>query len=813
MIKYFPLTFLFCSLCTFGFSQSAGSISGQVTDQSNGAPVAYASVAVYPAGSDEPISGSTSDENGNFKVGPLDFGAYSVAVTFVGYETQKRDNIILSAANPNVTTGPIALKATNLNLEEVEIIGKKELIEEKVDRTVYHAEKDKTTLGGDATDVMRRVPMVSVDFDGNVSVRGSQNVKILIDNKPSTITSGNVGDALKQIPADQIKSIEVITSPSARYDAEGTGGIINIVTKKNNLQGASLNIDTGIGLRSSNLGLNGNLRTGKWGFSLGGFGRATYNVHGDFTNKQTINPYSDAPLQTIQSADNVGGMAFGRYHFGADYEINELNWISAGVNFGTWNRFERQENFSTQSWQYGDLIRNTEGTTRTKNLSNTIDLSLNYIKQFKDSKKELSILGLYSRNQNVRDFSNKYYDLLADSQYQTVENENDSYNHEATLQADYIVPIGETQIFEAGLKNIFRMASSEYSYIQSDGSALPGNDFSYEQNVAAAYTAYTLQAFKNYTFKGGLRYEYTSIEASFAQGEKPDIPAYGVLVPSVNVARKFENGTMLKAAYNRRIQRPSIRYLNPYIQITSPLNATIGNPQLDPEYTDNFELGYSTYFDKVALNFSGFYRTTNNSIQEVRDNLGDTIRTTYANIGREEAYGLSMFVNVDIGKKISLNGGVDAYYSIMSNESANTLYAASNEGWVLNGRFFGNYRFAPGWYAQVFSYVRGPRVRLQGTEGGFYVYSLTINKEFNEGRGSIGVGAENFFQNEMVINSEMQSPVLIQESTTTRRNLNLKLNFTYKIGKLTVDPQQRKRRSKKIENEDMKGAETAPGGF
>ena len=240
-----------------------GQISGKVLDTSTQEPVPYATIALFLQGSDKPINGTVGDDKGEFKIKGIAAGSYKLTISFIGYETLEHNDIEITDKGENIDLGTLKLGTATKQLDEVVVQGQRSLIEEKVDRTIYNAENDQTTKGGDATDVLRRVPLLSVDLDGNVTLRGSQNIKVLIDNKPSTITANSVGDALKQIPADQIKSVEVITSPSAKYDAEGTGGIINIITKKNNLQGAALNINSGFGLRGSNLGLNANLRRGK----------------------------------------------------------------------------------------------------------------------------------------------------------------------------------------------------------------------------------------------------------------------------------------------------------------------------------------------------------------------------------------------------------------------------------------------------------------------------------------------------------------------------------------------------------------------
>src|SRR5690606_8932493 len=261
------------------------------------------------------VAGAVADGEGKFFITGMDPGTYDLKLSFLGFETKTVTGIQVTSKTGDVNIGEVEMTDEGLALEEVTVQGQRDLIEERVDRTIYKAENDKTTAGGDGTDVLRRVPMLSVDLDGNVSMRGSSNITVLIDNRPSAIAASSITDALKQIPADEIKSVEVITSPSAKYDAEGTSGVINIITKKNNLQGMSANIRTGFGLRGSDLGINASARKGKFGFTLGGFGRAGYNTPGGYESMQTITR-SDTVFTNIQSADTKSNHLFGRYNFG-----------------------------------------------------------------------------------------------------------------------------------------------------------------------------------------------------------------------------------------------------------------------------------------------------------------------------------------------------------------------------------------------------------------------------------------------------------------------------------------------------------------
>jgi len=797
-----------------------GSIAGTVVDAASQQPVGFATITLADPNSGKPIDGALCDEKGKFKINNIGAGNYRVVVSFIGYETRNIDNVRLAANNSDVNLGSIKVNISSTVLKEVEVQGQRALIEEKVDRTVYNAENDATNRGGDATDVLRKVPSLSVDLDGNVTLRGSQNIRVLINNRPSTIAAGSVADALKQIPSDMIKSVEVITSPSAKYDAEGSGGIINIITKKNNLQGFSLNIDGSAGLRGSNLGLNGSYRVGKMGFSLGGHGRGNYNTPGIYNNRQVT---TNEGVQTlnIQDSESQNKGLFGRYQFGWDYDIDKYNFLSASVQYGVRNGNNLLDNLHRVQYRNDALLSETLQDQETTDNSGNVDVNLNYTRTFAKPQQEFSILTQFSRNNRTNDILINNFDLLDYSIDSRRQNLNESSNQEITLQADYQTPIGETQFLEFGAKDIIRQVNSDYATFTADGAtgafirntnAVASNVFDYTQNITAGYVSYTLNIAKEYTIKAGTRYEYTTIDANFENGSALSIPSYGALVPSLNLSRKLANGNLIKLAYNRRIQRPSLQFLNPN-RLINGINVTEGNPELDPEYTNNFEVGYNTYVNTTSLNFSAFARNTNNSIQSIRDILAytlpdgsinsDTIRTTYNNIGKEDAYGISLFANVNISGKLSLNGGTDMYYAVLNNNVADARYAASNQGLVYNVRAFGNYSIGKGWGLQMFGFYRGSQIQLQGSQSGFGIYSLSLRKELFDKKGSIGFGAENFLTNSITMRNRFDSPILNQVSSNEMFNRNFKVNFSYRIGKLNMNDTRRRRKS--VNNDDLKG--------
>ncbi len=793
-------------------TRAAGRLTGTVTDGATGQPIGYAAVAVLDA-SGAPVASGVCGGAGQFVLPGVPAGTYVLRVRLLGYQDLTRPGVVVPAGG-TVALGALPLAVAAHTLGEVVVTAPASLIEEQVDRTIYHAENDPTTRGGDAADVLRRVPLLSVDLEGNLSLRGSQNIKVLINNKPSTIMANSVADGLRQLPADQIQRVEVITAPSAKYDAEGSGGIINIVTKQNTLRGGLLSLDGSGGTRSGTLNLNGTYRTGRMGFALGGFGRAGYNTPGSFANDQlTTNPATGQQTRTTQAADTRQNQLFGRYTLGWDYDLDKRNALAASLTYGTRNATNYQDALatSTLSLPLGLATRSVRNVQTTDD-SGTVDASLTYTHLYAVAQRELSVLTLLSRNNRTYNFNNDNYLDDNAANLGPSGNDNPNTNQELTTQLDYQTPTTKNQLLEVGVKNIQRTVRSTYSYYGQLANSQADNSFDYSQHVAAGYAAYTLGLPKGLTLKPGLRYEYAAIAASYGRGPVGAIPSYGVLVPSLSVLRRLANGNVLKLAYNRRLQRPSLQFLNPNLQAANPLVQTQGNPLLSPEYTNNYELGYSTLLKQANLSFSAFVRNTTGSIQAVRTPLGTAgypgaVRIDYQNVGHENAYGGSAFASLNVGTKLSLSGGLDAYYAVLRNSVPDPAYAARNAGLVVSGRLYGSYALPRGWGVQLFGFYRGQQVQLQGSQSSFAVYSMSLKREFAAKKGSLGFGAENFFSPSNTVRTDLAGPLLTQNSTAVQHITSFKVYFGYRLGKLTADP----RPHKAVQNDDLKVDENGGG--
>ncbi|MDB5019901.1 MAG: TonB-dependent receptor, partial [Pedobacter sp.] len=614
-----------------------GRISATILDSITHKPVDYATTALVRLKDNKSINGGVTDEKGKIVLQNISPDQYKLTIGFIGFET-KTILVRTTPEKPDNNVGVIYLRSMASNLAEVTITGQKALVETKIDKLVYNAEQDVTLAGGNAGDVMRKVPMLSVDIEGNVSLRGSSQVRVLINGKPSSTMANSVADALRMIPAEQIKSVEVITSPSAKYDAEGSGGIINIITKKKTAQGVNGSVNTSFGTRQNNGNFSLNSRQGRLGIT------SNIGVQYAIPQNTRIELLNENYLQQTSLAQN-GFTRAKRYGgnggVGVDYDFNNYSSVSTNVKF---NRFENGSNGSL------DVLNTTPaGTssysrfTENTGIVHNVDWSADYRKTSKRDGEEFTVSGQASFGRNTNKFNTTY--VSAGTSPDPVIGDNTGKNNEYTLQSDYTYPFSKVVILETGLKGIFRTIASKYQNTNQD--------FDYDQNVAAAYGVISFKLAKKTNLKAGLRAEYTNI--SGLAGNSLDFKNdYYNLFPSAIISQTLSASTTLKLSYNRRMQRPSLFYLNPFLDESDPENQRRGNPALSPELTDVMELGYSTYIKGSVINASVFYRNTQDVIESVYTPAEKL--TSYFNVGTSRSYGFNTFASYNPLPKWTLMG-------------------------------------------------------------------------------------------------------------------------------------------------------------
>ncbi|GAB3825347.1 outer membrane beta-barrel family protein [Hymenobacter jeollabukensis] len=790
-----------------------GRISGVVQNAASKQPVEFATVALLATGSEKAVLAGACDEKGAFVLGNVPVGEYTLAVSFVGYQPQ-RVPVVVTAERLVLELPPVLLAATATQLSEVKVTGERALVESKVDRIVYNADKDLTNSGGTAADVLQKAPLLTVDLDGNLQLRGSSNIRVLVNGKPSTLLATNLAEALKQIPADQIKSVEVITSPSAKYDAEGTAGVVNIILKKNNLEGKSGNIGAGASNRNAYVNGNFNQRRGKLGLNTGLGTNPFFNLAKSMA-RRTDYLGDNGQSQLLQTGRfrNSGWGLWG--NLGLDYDLTPKDVLSLGVQ-GNYRGFlnDRQQYTDYRLFRPGQdpFVDAYNRDIDTRDANGNVDVNLGYTKQFTKPKQELSLLGLYSVN-----LGRTRYELDQQRGERTdylERSRNDSRNREITLQADYVQPLDSTQTLETGAKTILRHVDSDY---RIDADSLDGrgyrpvparsNEFGYDQNVYAGYASYGFGLGKKWTFKAGGRLEHTRIAGEFRSTGTTLRTHYTNLAPNLMAAWALTPDHTLKLSYSRRIQRPGIWYLNPYINTADRRNVSSGNPDLRAELTDAYELTYTTFIKKSSVTFSGYWRQTNNAIESVARLVpgsellatADTTRilyTTFRNLARNSNYGLSAFGSTKLTEKWSLSGNMNFYWRQVSSPAL----GLSNSGGMFNLNLNSSWQFEKGWSAQFFAFANSRQVTLQGRNSGYRIYSLGAKKEFWDKKANVVVAVINPFNARLAFRNDLATPSFDYENNSYFYNRQIRVSFFYRFGKM--DNQSRPKKS--IQNDDQK---------
>lgn len=797
------ILFLSFLMITFGISASAQNnpvksrISGTVIDATSKQPVDFATVTVFKPGTKNVVTGISSDAKGNFTVTGIPSGTYKVTVDFIGYKQKVFEPVQVSSA---INLGTILLESTIDQLQSVTITAKTPIIENKIDKTVYNTANDLTAQNGVALDILKKVPMVSVDIDGNVELQGSPSVRFLINGKPSSIFGASLADALQSIPASQIKSVEVITSPGAKYDANGTGGIINIILKDNKFQGINGSLNYSIGTRLQNGSLNLNLKHGNFGIGVFASGNQQFTTTTQTSSDRlSYNSRRDTMTRFFQDGSSPQKRASYQTGINLSWSITPKDELTANFSYNHFNN--NNSGLTNQLQQYalaanGNIFSDIQSIRNSaSNFSaNSKDVSVGYKKTFNKEGHELEF-------QYNGSFGNN---LINASQFSTYQNgnypntglksTNPGRENQSELLLNYTLPISKKLTIEAGAKMITDdLNNSVVTDTLLNGGAYINNfnqtyNFNYKRNIYAGYVSASFSLFKDFiTGKAGLRYERTGKVANFSG---TDIAGYNTFAPSFTLQHKINESQSIKLSYTYRIERPDYGDLNPFYNISDPHNISTGNPLLKPEIGNNFELGYSKNFEKGAnIYFAGYFRRNSNDMSQLTTyydvlSINGTDYSAVAltqrfNLGTQTSIGASLFASVPITEKFNLRTNIQAGQRRnvapgIATVSAFTYRANLNASYQFSGNFlveaFGNYNSA--------------QRNLRSSRPAVFNYSLALRKQFWNKNASVGLTAANPFNRNLIQRQMSFGPNFDQTNIRIVPVQSFGVSLTYKFGKL-----------------------------
>jgi len=839
MKRIFILFVLFCSVISAkaqfgvgGGSGLTGRISGTVVDSITKKPLDYATVSIFRSGGKAPLNGVLTDEKGNFKLDNIAAGSYKLSISFIGYPAKIIDPVTTTSAKLDKNVGTVLLAPSTRNLNEVVVTGQTPVIENKIDKIVFNAEKDVTSAGGNATDVLRKVPLVAVDINGNVSLRGDQNVRVLINGKPSGALSSSLADVLRTIPADQIKNVEVITSPSAKYDAEGSGGIINIVTKSKNVSGVSGSISGGIGTRQNNGNANINYKQNRFniGANLGSNFAWPQTSLVDFRNTSI----GRLPDNTIGQVRRVQNSSAETKRFGT------IGSVNAGYDFNDFNSITSTFRINGGGFQTNGVTDNTNNSLidsiyRSSNLSKAaftgFDWNADYTHKFKKQGEELTFAGQWSHSKIKADFESNFMDLNNLTDIRRLPNQrgtNSGTNDEYTVQADYALPVTDAFKIEAGGKTIIRKINSDYdvfNQVDNQGAYIrnitTSNQYDYSQNVYAGYTVLSFKLPKNYALQAGARVENTDITGKPSNLTQPGLQEfpqnYTNFVPSFILSKTVKNTQTYKLSYNKRIQRPSLTFLNPFINKANPDNQTQGKPDLRPEITQTIELGYNTFIKTSVINLSVYYKNTNDLIEGIADTLTDPelqrriTRTTYQNIGKNKSFGASFFGSVTPFKPLTIRGSINAFtYNPSANSSQLSQQSSTGTYVQYNAFLSASLTLKGGFTAESFGVFNSPRRTIQGNNPSFSLIGFGLKKDIIAKKFTLGLNALSPFQKYLKFDQDITGNGFTQTQRIRYPLQSFGITFSYNFGKVTFGQTAKKRG---VKNDDqLQGGDQTGGG-
>lgn len=790
-----------------------GVVFGEVQDLQSGVPIEFATISLLAFDQDKVITGGVTDSKGRFRITEIPVGRFRAQIGFMGYTSATVDDIRLTPRGGiEQDLGTIRLEPNVQAIEAAEIVEQRSTLEMMIDRKVFRVGDDLNSAGANATELLRNVPSVDVDIDGNLSLRGSGNVTILIDGRPSGLVGSATQSLLEQIPASSIDRVEIITSPTAKYDPEGVAGILNIILKKDKLEGKHGQVSVTWGSDENHSGsVNGNMRGQKLNFSFNaGWNKRNNFRWGDSERLQAFGGELEGGY------DSLSTLLSNSY---ADNESHSWN-VRAGLDWmpsskTTWNLGVRTNQSSNrgvedvvnlETWSTDAVGGFTRYGLSSRDNAST-DLDLGYEHKYGE-RHTLQAFARWSQREGVSHDS-LWQDLPSaalDSAYLSNANLNDGGNWNTTVQADYEKPLDHDGKLELGYKTILRESNEDQRFWQRDSARTPfeqAYDFRYREDIHAAYVTWG-RKYGAWGVQVGGRGEvvYTTAEL---QGDSADLAAaveqlggdealfvnnYVSFYPSANLSYTVDDRNQWVLSYNRRVNRPRGRQVNPFVDNADPRNLRYGNPFLRPEYTDGLEFGHQLTTKAVTLTTSLFYKTTRDVIRryiEVAE-TGVAYRT-FVNLARQSNSGLEVVAMWRKGRtlQVRLNGSV--YYQ--STDGSNLAPDLGNNGFQGNAGYQVSALVKGDWKVQLDGRYRAPAEYPQGTFAGYVSHSAAVNRDFYDGKLRASVRVSDLFdQRQWSYTSEGSD--FFQDGTFKRQSRFVYASLTWSWGKL--EPGQKRGR-------------------
>lgn len=820
----FSILLAFATVLSFAQQSEKKSITvkGTILEQGTDYPLEYSTVSFIDK-QGKVVTGGITDMNGHFNI-EVPAGIYTVKYEFISYKSKELPNQNLTK-NTELPTVRLALDAASL--DEVVVRAENTEVQIRLDKKIYNIGKDLTSGGATVSDALNNVPSVTVDVDGTIALRGNDNVRILINGKPSALAGFGSTDALRQLPAETIERVEVITSPSARYDAEGTAGILNIILKKEKTLGlnGSLSTNLGVPLNSSASG-NINLRTNKFNiFNTTGVYYRNGPGKAFFDNNYFSRPLLDEQGNPV--LDDNGEPILVEPMFDQVIENRKYDRMGKGFNTNLGIEYYITEKSSVTA---SGFYRKGDGTDKTTN--NTLNFNnANLEERITRLEIELEDDETYQTSLNyTNNFNDHGHKLTADLQYEnsreterslisqeTVFPNNTTWQREDIIQkqkqteylaqADYVLPIGDNAQFEAGYRGSFDESVTDYALFQEMGNSgnFSRNDslsniFTYNENVNAFYSQYG-NKFGKFSFLLGLRVENTKLKGKVAAENVVESAPFNLnfdknytgLFPTVNFTFEIKEDENITLGYNRRINRPRHWYINPFPSRSSEANVFQGNPDLDPAYASAFDLGYLKRWKKLTLTTSVYYQHETDAFERVQEETGEVtsngipvIRTLPINLSTNQRYGFELGLLVNPTKWLNLNGSFNYFFFKTEGKYNSVDYGTENTSYF--GRFSSKVKLPAKIDWQTNAFYRGPSNTAQTETDGMLSVDMALSKDIMDDNGTLALNISDLL-NTRKRNSYTLTDTFSSESEFQWRQRQVTLSFTYRFN-------QKKQRSR-----------------